>query len=97
MPHETKSFATWEDALRFCISEHEQGHVAEAEAGYAQLLHVQPDHVDGLRLRGLALTQLGKPLYCASSVGVFPALSLHLPPSRAGRTGLPHSKALIKL
>jgi tetratricopeptide (TPR) repeat protein len=61
MPNETKSFATWEDALRFCISEHEQGHVAEAEAGYAQLLHVQPDHVDGLRLRGLALTQLGKP------------------------------------
>jgi tetratricopeptide (TPR) repeat protein len=61
MSNKTKSFSTWEDTLRFCLSEHEQGHVAEAEAGYAQLLHVQPDHVDGLRLRGLALTQLGKP------------------------------------
>lgn len=60
MEPRTQSFASWEEAFRFCLQLHERGEIAQAEEGYGQLLASAPEHSEALRLRGLALCQLGR-------------------------------------
>lgn len=54
-------FNSVEEALRFGVSRHAAGAVAEATEVYRQLLPLAPDHPEVLRLYGLACTQSGKP------------------------------------
>ncbi len=61
MKTQSKQFSSWNEAWRYCVQLHESGEIAEAEEGYAQILAANPEHIDALRLRGLALAQLGRP------------------------------------
>ncbi|MGC9239910.1 MAG: sulfotransferase, partial [Acidithiobacillus sp.] len=56
----TQHFASWDEAIAHCVALHQQGEIARAEEGYAQILLALPDHPEVLRLRGLALTQLDR-------------------------------------
>ena len=60
MSNDSKAFSNWQEALQYCVSLHEQGRIAEAEEGYAQVVRAQPGNVEAMRLRGLALAQLDR-------------------------------------
>jgi tetratricopeptide (TPR) repeat protein len=60
MSNDSKAFSNWQEALQYCVSLHEQGRIVEAEEGYAQIVRAQPGNAEAMRLRGLALAQLGQ-------------------------------------
>ncbi|MDK2122905.1 glycosyltransferase [Parachitinimonas caeni] len=49
-----------QDAFRHALQQHQQGHLAEAETIYRQILAVAPNHADSLHLLGLIYHQVGK-------------------------------------
>lgn len=60
-PQHPSSFGSFEEAVAYCVQLHESGDWQAAEKGYEQLLQQRPGIPDLLRLRGLALAQLGRP------------------------------------
>jgi predicted O-linked N-acetylglucosamine transferase (SPINDLY family) len=52
---------TIEDAMRIAIGHHQEGHWAEAEGIYRQILAQVPSHADALHLLGALACQTGRP------------------------------------
>lgn len=49
-----------DETLSQAVASHRAGHLAEAEAGYAQVLATHPDHPDALHLLGVVSHRLGR-------------------------------------